>query len=131
MTLTYTPAQTGDKVRCRITNVAPCVTQTQVFSNVLSFTVSAVTAINKDPAAAYGIRYFPNPASTELTIDSLRVTDRWETAEIINMSGGRYGTISIANKNRITLNLKRLVPGHYIIALRRKNGVAYLKFIKQ
>ena len=131
LTLTYTPAQTGDKVRCRITNVAPCVTQTQVFSNVLSFTVSAVTAINPDPAAAYGIRYYPNPAAAELTIDSLRVTDRWETAEIINMSGGRYGTISIANKNRITLNLKRLVPGHYIIALRRKNGVAYLKFIKQ
>ena len=131
LTLTYTPAQTGDKVRCRITNNTPCVTQTQVFSNVLSFTVSAVTAINPDPAAAYGIRYYPNPAGAEITIDSLRITDRWETAEIINMSGARYGTITIANKTRITLNIKRLVPGQYIIALRRKNAVAYLKFIKQ
>lgn len=131
LTLTYTPAQTGDKVRCRITNNTPCVTQTQVFSNVLSFTVSAITAINPDPAAAFGIRYYPNPAGAEITIDSLRITDRWETAEIINMSGARYGTITVSNKTRVTLNIKRLVPGQYIIALRRKNAVAYLKFIKQ
>lgn len=131
LSLTYTPALTGNKIRCLITNNSPCVIPTQATSNVLTFTVSAVTAINPDPAAAYGIRYYPNPAETELTIDSLRLTDRWETAEIINMSGGRYGTISIANKTRISIPLKKLVAGHYIIALRRKNGVAYLKFVKQ
>ena len=130
-TISYTPTLTGNKLRCQLSSNANCAAPLTALSNSLQFTVTPVTAINPDPAAAYGIRYYPNPAGAEITIDSLRITDRWETAEIINMSGVRYGTITIANKTRVTLTIKRLVPGQYIIALRRKNAVAYLKFIKQ
>ncbi len=131
VSITYSPGQSGDRVRCLMSSNASCNLNYTFNSNTIVFTVNTVTAINPDPAGVYGIRYYPNPAGAEITIDSLRITDRWETAEIINMSGVRYGTITIANKTRVTLTIKRLVPGQYIIALRRKNAVAYLKFIKQ
>ncbi|HRG83211.1 MAG TPA: SBBP repeat-containing protein [Chitinophagaceae bacterium] len=128
--LNYAPLQTGDKLRCLLTSNAPCATGYSFTSNVLQFTVNAVTAINPTSGNAYNIKLFPNPVSEVIYIDSLKLSDHWETAEILTAVGHRYQTISIENKTKAVLSVHQLPPGQYIILLRRKNHASYLKFIK-
>ena len=129
-TITYFPAQTADIIRCQLTSNASCANPATVISNIIVFNVTVVTAINPGPGADMGIKYFPNPVHSILYIDSLRLADRWETAEIINMSGNRLKLADISNKTRVSIDVQSLLPGHYLILMRRKNAVTYLKFIK-
>jgi hypothetical protein len=129
--LNYVPVQTGDRVRCLLTSNASCTNNITGLSNIIIFTVNPVTAINPVPGNTYGIKQFPNPTSSIFYIDSLKLSDKWEMLELINMSGERLFSSSIANKIRISLNVKDLPAGQYVVVLRRKNGSAYLKFIKQ
>lgn len=130
--LNYTPAQTGDKVRCVLTSNAACVTPSTVTSNVLVFTVSPVTAINPVPGNSYGIRYFPNPANTTLIIDSLNLTDKWQTLDLFDITGKKYFVgLNVVNRRSVDLSISKLPGGQFILVLRRKTGLpAYIKFIK-
>ena len=132
-TLSYTPAQTGNKVRSLLTSNATCVNPATVTSNTLIFTVKTVTAINSVPGSNYGIRYYPNPVNTVLIIDSLKLSDKWQTLEIKSMDGKSViPNINIVNRTTTFVNVQRLPGGLYIAVLRRKNGSpAYLKFIRQ
>jgi hypothetical protein len=132
-TLNYTPFQTGDKVRSRLTSNANCASPITVTSNILTFTVNTVTAINPVPGSNYGIRYYPSPVNTVLFIDSLKLSDKWQTLEIKSIDGKSIiPIINIANRTTTFVNVERLPAGQYIAVLRRKNGIpAYLKFIKQ
>ncbi|HRG94329.1 MAG TPA: T9SS type A sorting domain-containing protein, partial [Chitinophagaceae bacterium] len=121
---------TADIIRCQLTSNASCANPATVISNIIVFNVTVVTAINPGPGADLGIRYFPNPVHSILYIDSLRLSDRWETAEMIDMTGNRLGVIAISNRTRVSIDVKSLLPGHYLLVLRRKNAVTYLKFIK-
>lgn len=131
-TINYTPTQTGAKLRCQLISNASCVSNNTVFSNVLTFTVTQVTAINPVPAAEYNIRYYPNPVHDVLYIDSLRIADKWETVEIFAMGGfGNLPSKVISGRAGITINVESLPAGQYIAVLRRKIGSpAFLKFIK-
>jgi len=131
-TLNYTPAQTGDKLRCVLTSNATCVTSNTATSNALAFIVNTVTAVDPVPGINYGIIYYPNPASSTLYIDSLRIADKWQTLQIVSMDGKQImNAISLANQKKKEINVERLLPGQYIAVLRRKSGApAYLKFIK-
>ena len=132
-TLNYTPVQTGNKIRCVLTSNAPCPTPATVNSNVLIFTVNPVTAINPVSATSFGIRYYPNPVNSTLYIDSLKVSDKWQTLEIKSIDGKSViPIINIANRTTIFVNVDRLPGGLYIAVLRRKLGIpAYLKFVRQ
>jgi hypothetical protein len=132
-TLNYTPVQTGDKARCLLSSNANCATPATATSNALIFTVNTATAINPVPGSNYGIRYYPSPVKTVLFIDSLKLTDKWQTLEIKSMDGRSVlPLINIVNRISTTVNVERLPAGQYVAVLRRKNGIpAYLKFVKQ
>ena len=132
-TLSYTPVQTGNKVRCVLTSNANCVIPAAATSNVLTFIVNPVTAINPVPANSFGIRYYPNSVNYTLYIDSLKLSDKWQTIEITGMDGKAViPIISIVNRTTASVNVGRLPGGLYIAVLRRKNGIpVYLKFIRQ
>jgi hypothetical protein len=131
--IVYIPTQTGNKIRCQVAGNPVCFTPGTTLSNVLSFVVTFPTAINPVPGSNFGIRYFPNPANTVLFIDSLKLSDKWQTLEVISIDGRSVFPItSMINKTTLSINVERLATGQYIAVLRRKNGVpAYLKFIKQ
>jgi hypothetical protein len=131
--ISYSPAQTGNKLRCIITSNANCASPATVTSNTLTFTVNTVTAINPVNGSNYGIRYYPNPVNTVLFIDSLKLLDKWQTLEIKSIDGKSViPIISIVNRTTTFVNVDRLPGGLYIAVLRRKNGIpAYLKFVKQ
>jgi hypothetical protein len=58
------------------------------------------------------IKYYPNPTSQNLNIESLKTI---KTVEFFNASGVRVKTISDVNNNKITINISGLKKGLYII----------------
>lgn len=131
--LVYYPTKTGNGVRCNMISNSSClINPTTSFSNILVFTVNTVTAINPVPASEYNIRYYPNPVHDVLYIDSLKITDKWETVDIVAMNGsGNTLRKAITGRVSVTINVELLSAGQYVAILRRKNGAsAYLKFIK-
>jgi predicted RNA-binding protein len=65
-------------------------------------------------------------------IDSLKLSDRWESLDVIGMDG-RYviSYLNIVGKTKAEVNLARFSPGKYIIRLRKKTGERTLiKIIK-
>lgn len=133
ITHNYTPAATGVKIRCGLVSNATCATPTTVISNALTFTVNPVTAIDPVAAANFGIRYYPNPVREKLFIDSLKLSDRWQSVDIVSMEGRKIiPTVTISNHFSVVINIAFLPAGQYTAVLRRTKGpAAYLKFIKE
>jgi hypothetical protein len=127
----YKPAATGDKVRLTLTVSSTCVI-TPVSSATLSFIVNKVTGIIPVPAAQYGLSYYPNPVQQMLTIDGLRLADRWQQLQITGIDGRQtFLQMDVKNSTRVEVATEGLRPGMYIAILRNANGMAvYLKFIK-
>jgi hypothetical protein len=96
------------------------------------FTFNLPTAINPVPASSLGIHLYPNPAAGNITIDTLRISDKWETLDIYDISG-RYAIhgMNIRNKTRVNINIDRLGGGLYTIIMRREKGrPAIIKFLR-
>jgi endonuclease I len=132
-TLAYVPGATGNKIRCRLTsNATGCVNTAPVFSNVLTFTVNTATAITPVNGSQLGIKLMPNPVQNELTVTDLRITDRWNTAEVMSLNGKtQVLKQTIVNQNRTVINVEKLAAGMYVLVLRKGNGEsAFFKFIK-
>lgn len=132
LTINYTPPHTGAKMRCELQSNAQCRTASIVYSNILTFTVNFPTAINPVPGISFGIKYYPNPANSILYIDSLKLSDKWQSLEVISSDGRQIITgINLSGLVRIQIGLEKFTAGEYIAILTRKSGVkAYLKFIK-
>lgn len=129
-TLAYSPLATGDKIRCQVISNAPCAFQGKIISTPITFTVNMPTAINPVPANS-GLHIYPNPVTTTLVLDSLKLSDTWTTLEITSMSGTRMITQNISNLTKVEVRLEQLSQGMYIAVLRGKNGTAfYYKFVK-
>ena len=131
-TLYYTPVASNDKVRCLLTSNAPCAVN-PVQSNTLVFTVNTATSIDPVPALNMGIHYYPNPITHSLTIDSLRLSDQWETIEVIGVNGNRmYYSNAVRGRSKAVIDLKHLPAGLYIAVLGRKTGTpVFIRLIKQ
>jgi len=132
-TYNYSPAATGDKIRCNMTTNATCASPATVVSATLTFTVNAVTSVGSSPASEFGIHLYPNPSITSFTIDTLKLSHRWETLEVISMDG-KHQLIHmlIVNKQRVDVDTRKLPAAMYLVVLRRKNGSpVYIKFVKQ
>jgi hypothetical protein len=130
--LNYTPAVTGTKIRCILTSNASCANPLSVTSNALSLTVNTVTAIDPVPASRYGIRLYPNPVSSSFIIDSLRLSDRWQSLHISSINGKhRILSRSIANQTKVNIDVTILPAGLYLVIMNKKSGEeVFLKFIK-
>jgi hypothetical protein len=123
---------TGDQLRCVVTSTAPCSVPKMVTSNTISFVVNAVTAIDPEPAANYGIKYFPSPVQAILFIRDLKLGDQWETLELTNLEG-RQKILSrkISGQSTVDLQVGQLSQGIYIAVLKNRTGkTVYLKFVK-
>ena len=131
-TINYTPLMTGDKLRCILTSNALCVLSTNATSNAISFTVNSVTGISPVQASDYGIICYPNPTTSFLIIDSLKVSDKWESISTTGLDGKQnLISRSINNQTRITLDVSILPGGMYVVIFKGKNNKRiYLKFVK-
>lgn len=130
--LSYIAGKTGDRIRCKLISNAGCTSAPIVYSTPLTFTVSLITAVNPDPVSQYGIRLYPNPVSTVLKLEPLKITDKWETLEIRSMDGKQqYLTKGIRNQTNISVPVTQLEGGTYVLVLRSTGGnVATIKFLK-
>jgi photosystem II stability/assembly factor-like uncharacterized protein len=129
-TLSYTPVLSGAKVRCRLTSNAPCAGANPVTSTAVM--INLVTGINPVPAGNYGVLLAPNPVSSLFRIDKLKLSDKWETLDVVGFDGKlRLITKNIRNQTQVTVDASRLSKGAFAVILRRKNGEAvYFKIIK-
>ena len=130
--LNYTPAASGDKIRSLLTSNATCAVPATVTSNVLVFTVTP-TAISPVSGAAWGIRYYPNPAVTELVIDSLRSSDHWKELRIMSIDGRQqYSVRNIRQQQQVRIHVSSLPAGIYLAILQREDGrTVYLPWVKK
>lgn len=128
-TLDYVPGATGDKVRCMLGNTLTCAIPSVVTSTPLMFTV---VSGGRTPNGPFGVLYYPNPATSVLTLDSLKLEDKWETVEIMTMSGdNRIAPRDVRNQTRVSVYIGALPAGTYVAVLRRASGgFGYYRFIK-
>ena len=132
VTLSYTPKKTGDKLLCLLTSNAACISRGTVSSDTLSFTVNIITAVGPDPGTSTGMRLYPNPVSSTLTLDQLKASDLWKTLEICSIDGkSSYVNTNISNQTSINLSVSGMAHGLYLLVLKKANGTtAVMKFVK-
>ena len=96
------------------------------------YSASQVTA--RDPDLfnhPFGIYLYPNPTTGTITIDSIRLAEKWETLDLVNVDGKIATTINIRNKTEITLDISMLRSGTYFAILKKIDGIFYaVKFVK-
>jgi len=130
--LSYKPFLTGDKIITIITSNAVCVHPATVKSNVLSFVVNAGGGTNPVPGGNGGVRMYPNPVTSVLTIDSLQIADEWQTLDIVSVTGtNRVISVDISGQTSVSISVVQLPPGQYVAVLRSKSKPPlYLRFLK-
>jgi len=98
------------------------------------YSVSAITNLAGRMASnnAFGIYLYPNPVSNVVTLDSIKLTQNWETLKIINADGKHVlPVINIKNQTSVSINVSVLKQGTYFIQLRKKDGeFTTIKFVK-
>ena len=66
-----------------------------------------------------------------LNIDGLRLSDNWQTLEILSLSGQRQVAISLSGLTEKTVDVSSFPAGLYLAVLKRKNSQpVYYKFVK-
>ena len=102
-------------------------------ATLAGFTFTVVTAIDPVPASSLGIRFYPNPTSGSFVIDTLKLSDKWETLEIFDTQGKKkLSNFTIKNKTRVNVNVEYLSNGLYMAILKRRSGPAtVIKFLKR
>lgn len=91
-----------------------------------------ITAVSPDPETAKSIQLYPNPVQTDLNIQPLKLSDQWETLDIMSIDGkSQISSYNIAGQIKVTLSITHLNSGSYLLVLRRKHGAPVVKrFIK-
>lgn len=98
-------------------------------SNSIDF---VVTGINSPDPNIPKIQTYPNPVHDVLTLEGLRISDKWETLDIRGIDGSLYRTINIKGKTKVTVATEHLPQGMYMGVLRRNNAApALVRFVKQ
>ncbi|MGD0711557.1 MAG: T9SS type A sorting domain-containing protein [Bacteroidales bacterium] len=88
--------------------------------------ISEIAGIKELNNNACNIVVYPNPATNNLTIESLQNT----TIEITNMQGQLVETI-VTKGNKTNIDVSALASGVYVVQARTKNGVGVKKFVKE
>jgi len=130
--LNYSPAATGDKVKCILTNSDSCVNPASVTSPALIFTINTATGINVVPLSNYNIHAYPSPVHSTLIIDSLKLSDKWQSLQVISIDGrSTLLTKDISGQVTVQMDVQLLRNGIYLLLLRKRSGeVVCLKFEK-
>jgi uncharacterized delta-60 repeat protein len=104
----------------------------QEYSDTISFVQDTIPEPS-DPGGRTVIGAYPNPvADGMLTVSGLKITDAWEKAEIMPLSGGNViAAYDIRGRESLTLAVSELGKGYYLVVLRRKGGQPKLiRFLK-
>jgi hypothetical protein len=122
-TLNYTPSP-GSGVRCFLTSNAMCATVRTVVSDTLIFSVKLPDSTPATPRTdSTSGRIYPNPMSTVVTVDSLKLSDNWEKLEIRSLDGQQHVlSVDIRNKTMVSVSVADLPRGIYILCLLRSSG---------
>lgn len=127
-TLMYTPATMKNKVRCTVSSSLGCVVVNGVKSEAFPVNIDPVTAVDPTPVADYGIHFYPNPVTTELTI---QMESQWKTVEIFQLGGKSVYTQQLKNQTKVSIPVNQLSAGIYVVVMTRKSGVPVsFKFIR-
>ena len=101
----------------------PCIHYSQ--SKVANFRIST----SSNP---YGINLFPNPSRKIIILDSIKLSEKWESLDVLN-SGGQpiLLRLNITNQTTVSIDISSLPEGIYFVKLRRADGiVTFFKFVK-
>ncbi len=74
------------------------------------------------------IKIYPNPVNDEISIEGYSYSER-DSLKIINMEGVQVMQMSMENIEKI--DIKRLIPGSYIVIIKSNKKTYQGKFIKQ
>ena len=101
----------------------PCISYSE--SGIAMFRIT--TTSNR-----YGINLYPNPSGGMITLDSIKLSQNWETLDIMNMEGQPiFPRLDIKNKTTVSLDVSGLRKGTYFVLLRRTdNEFTTIQFIK-
>lgn len=105
------------------------VKSTQGSCEEYSTSQSAARPASSNP---FGVYTYPNPTSSVFILDELKLSDGWQTAEIINAQGRRVIPVNdIRNKTTAIINVAALESGTYIVKLTGSDGkMSTMRFIK-
>ncbi len=140
--LYYTPADSGDRLRCIVHGSGPCSPVDSALSNALVLSVrtvvvipppdSTATTTPPDTTGSGRLYLFPDPAPSTITIDTLRLQDEWQTLDILDMNGrALVSGRPIAGQTIITVPVDRLPKGIYIVRMSGRKRNANLRFLKR
>jgi len=80
----------------------------------------------------FGIYLYPNPTTGLLVLDEMRLSQNWETLEIVNSQGMRMLVQDIKNRTSVTVNVSNFKTGIYNVKLRKADGGSTMfRFMKQ
>ena len=98
-----------------------------IVNNAICQTNTTLTSNSNIDIATY-----PNPAKTNITVDNLSLTDKWQTCNIYASDGKLiYTTDKIVNKTKVLLDVASLASGNYLILLVNAAGEKkIIKFLK-
>lgn len=140
--LIYTPADSGDRLRCVVYGSAPCTPVDSALSNVLVLLVttpppppdttgSTTPPPPSDTTGSGQVNIFPNPAHSTITIDTLSLTDEWQTLDVLDMSGNaQIGGMPVVGQTIVVVQVGNLPRGIYLVRMTGKKKKKYIKFLK-
>lgn len=137
--LYYIAADSGDRVRCMVNGDEPCSSVDSAVSNSLFLSVLTPTPpdtthndTTSNPGANSGIiHFFPNPVYSTLTIDTLQLTDGWQTLDLLDLNGGTVtNQRDISNATSVTLDVAALPRGVYLVRMVGQKRTIYLRILK-
>jgi len=74
------------------------------------------------------VSVYPNPASNQLTIDNLQITNKPFTLTVYDVLGKAHLT---QNANASTIDISTLTPGLYVLHLHQGNIMYFGRFVKE
>ena len=74
------------------------------------------------------VSVYPNPASNQLTIDNLQLTNKPFTLTVYDVLGKAHLT---QNANASTIDISTLTPGLYVLRLQQGDKMYYGRFVKE
>jgi len=127
----WNTGETGSSITVNpTTNTTYCVTGTDAngCTAYLCYTVSATDGVEELEIEDYGIKIYPNPANTEITIE---LKDRRQKTEvsIFNLTGEELFKQQTTN-NKQQINISILPSGIYFVKIVNEQGVSVGKFVK-
>ncbi len=94
--------------------------------NINWFQVSKASNVSVDPAVATGLRIFPNPAQSRVTIALNEASSTPLSIIIYNTLGQAVLYAAVTSEDTILIDTTNLEKGLYIVSIRDKNSILYI-----